>query len=150
MAGFANYLRNKLIDFTLRGQAFTPPANVYVELCASQPTASTPGTPLSGTGYGRIAVPSTMASWAGTQGDGTTAASSGTSGVTSNNIEVDFGSAGAPWGTASNWELYDAPSGGNRLLYGLIVDGLGDPAPRSIAAGDPVKFPAGALRVQWS
>lgn len=150
MAGFSNYLRNKLIDLVLRGLPFSGPATMYLELCSSQPTPSVAGAPLSGTSYGRVPITSSLTEWAGTQGDGTTAASSGTSGVTSNNNPADFGTAGAAWGTASHWELYDASSGGNRILWGVIVDGLGVAAPRIISAGDPVKFPAGALRVQFS
>jgi hypothetical protein len=148
MASVTNYLRNKLLDFTFRGQVFVPPANTYVELVSTQPTASLAGSALAGAGYARVAIPASLAEWSGTQGDGTTGVSSGTSGVTSNNNDADFGVAGAAWGTASNWELYDAPTGGNRLLWGIIVDGLGTPAPRIISAGDPVKFPSGALRIQ--
>lgn len=127
----------------------TPPTSFWVALCTTAPTASTAGTAVSGTGYARQEVPATLTDWCGTQGSGTTDPSSGTSGVTSNNNIIDFGTAGSSWGTVSHWELYDASSGGNRLFFGTIVDGAGAPTPRSISSGDPVSFPVSALQVPW-
>lgn len=148
-SGMTNFMRNKIIDWWHRGQAATPPATVYIALVSTTPSAATAGTALSGTGYARQAVSSSMVAWAGTQGAGTTSASSGTSGVTSNNAVVDFGTAGAAWGTASHWEAYDALTGGNRLFFGEITDNAGTPTPRSIVMGDPVSFPIAALQLQY-
>lgn len=151
MAGISNYLRNKIVDWFHRGVAFTPPATFYVALCSTAPTASVAGTPLSGAGYARIAVAKGTTQWAATNGDATTTnPSTGTTGSTSNNAIVDFGVAGAAWGTASHWEIYDAVTGGNRLLFGEITDGAGTPTPRVIISGDPVAFPISALRCVWS
>lgn len=147
--GETNYLRNKIVDWLMRAQTFAPPATLYVALVSTTPTAATAGTPLSGTGYARQAVTSSLANWAGTQGAGTTTASSGTSGTTSNNGVIDFGTAGSDWGTATHWEIWDASSGGNRLWWGEIVDALGTPTGRTIVTGDPVSFPASAMQVQW-
>ena len=149
MAGMTNYLINKIIDWFHRGQSWSPPATVYIELCSTTPTASSAALALSGTGYSRIAIASSLINWSGTQADGTTAASSGTSGTTSNNVAIDFGVAPAAWGTASHWEAYDAASSGNRLYFGTIVNGVGVPTPRVINVGDPVSFPPASLRVQW-
>lgn len=150
MAGFSNYLRNKLIDFFHRGQAFTPPTSIFLALCSTQPNAASAGTELTGTGYARQEVLSAMTDWSGTQGSGTTTVSTGTSGITSNNNDIDFGTAGSAWGTAAYWEMYDAVTGGNRLLFGTIVDGAGTFTPRPIANGDPVSFPAAALQIPWA
>ena len=148
MAGFSNYLRNKIVDWLLRGKAFTPPTVVYVALCSTAPTASTAGTEIAPS---RVAINCTTAAWAATNGDGTTTdPSSGTTGTTSNNAIVDFGTAGTDWGTASHWELYDAASAGNRLIYGTIVDGVGAPTPRTIVTGDPVSFPISYLRLVFA
>ena len=149
MAGMSNYMRNRIIDWFHRGQIFTPPSTVYLELCSTAPSPGVVGTPLSGTGYARVAIPSGLTTWSGTQGDNTTAVSSGTSGVTSNNALIDFGTAAAAWGTASHWQAYDALTGGNPLFYGEIVNGVGVATPRSIALGDPVAFPISGLRPQW-
>ncbi len=150
MTAMTNYFRNKIIDFAMRGQVFVPPTSMFVALCSGIPTASSAGTALSGTGYARQEIDNDMASWAGTQSAGSTSASSGTSGITSNNAIVDFGTAGAAWGTAAYWELWDAVTGGNRLLFGTIVDGAGTPTPRSIGSGDPVSFPISALAITWT
>lgn len=148
--GMTNYLRNKIVDWFHRGVAFTPPATMYLRLVSTTPTPATAGTELSGSGYSSKAITSSTTAWAATNADGSTAAtSSGTNGTTSNNGVVDFGTAGSAWGTASHWELWDASTGGNRLLYGEITDGAGNPSPRSIASGDPVSFPISALRITW-
>lgn len=149
MAALTNYLRNKLVDWFHRGQTFTPPATAYVNLTSTAPNAASAGTSLAGTGYARKAIASSLVNWAGTQSAGSTSASSGTSGLTSNNVVIDFGTAAAAWGTASHWELWDALTGGNRLLFGIIVDGTGTPTPRAIVLGDPVSFPAGTLQITW-
>jgi len=151
MPGMTNYLRNKVVDWMHRGQSFSPPANTYVRLCSTAPSAAAAGTELTGTGYAAVAIASTTTAWAATNADGsTTNPSSGTNGTTSNNAVVDFGTAGSSWGTASHWELWHAATSGNRLFYGEIVDGGGTPAPRSIASGDPVSFPISALRIIWA
>lgn len=152
MAGFTNFLRNALIDWFHRAESFTPPATMYVALCTTAPTAATPGTEVStsGTSYGRVGITSSLLNWAGTQAALSTTVSSGTSGNTSNNSAVNYGTATASWGTVSHWEIYDAATAGNRLFYGTIVDGAGSPSPRTIATGDPVSFPASAIVVNWS
>lgn len=151
MAGMTNYLRNKIVDWLHRGQSFTPPATMYVRLCSTAPNAAVSGTELSGTGYAAVAIAASLTTWAATNADGSTVnPSSGTNGTTSNVATINFGTAGSAWGTASHWELWDAPTGGNRLFYGVIVDPSGTPTPRSIGNGDPVSFPANSLRVIWA
>ena len=151
MAGLTNYLRNKIVDWLLRDQAFVPPASLYLRLCTSTPTASSVGAEVSGGGYSPLEIESSAAKWAATNAAGsTTVPSSGTSGTTSNNELLNFGTATASWGTVSHWELWDASSGGNRLFYGAITDGTGVPTPRSITTGDPVSFPISALKIVWA
>ena len=92
------------------------------------------------TGYARSNLAASLTNWAGTQGAGTTAASSGT-GVptTSNNGVLTFGttntgSTAFVWATAT----YDATSAGNMLeiepLTTVKTINNGDPAP-TFAAG---------------
>lgn len=151
MAGLTNYLRNKIVDWFHRGVAYTPPDPVYITLVSTTPTPAAGGTELSGTGWARVAVAKSTTAWAATNADGSTAAtSSGTNGTTSNNAVINFGTAGSAWGTATHWEMYDASTAGNRLMYGVIVNGVGTPTPRTIASGDPVSFPISALRPIWS
>lgn len=211
LAGTSNYLQNKLIDFELRAQAFTPPATVYVALltCSKGPiarsilyalndTASfiagdgnnhlykcttggttagsapsypgvigeaiTDGTAVfteqtvaiqantagivvepSGNAYARVAVAASLTNWAGTQGAGTTAVSSGTSATTSNNITVQFPTPTGTW-TASpiqvwGFATFDASTVGNLLRYGGLS------ADQVINTGNNVSFAAGALTI---
>lgn len=138
----SNYLENKLIDWFFRGQSYTPPATIYVALFTVAPTAAGGGTEVVGGSYGRVAIASSLANWAGTQGAGTTAASSGTTGQTSNNNAITFPSPTAAWGQAVAIGLYDASSGGNLLIFGNLA------TPKTINNGDPPPvFSAGALGV---
>jgi len=66
----------------------------------------------SATGYARIGVAASLANFAGTQGAGTTAASSGTSGQTSNNGTITFGAPIANWGVIAFSMTYDSVTAG--------------------------------------
>lgn len=147
-SGITNFWRNLLLDFALRDQAYTPPASVFITLVTTTPTAAAAGTPMAWTGYARQEIPSDLTDWSNTNAAGTTVISTGTSGTISNNNDCDFGTAaGSGGGTATHWEAWDAASSGNRLFWGEITDAAGVPTPRTIAIGDPVMFPAGALQV---
>lgn len=89
----------------------------------------------------RIAVPRDLASWSGTQGDGTTLASSGTSHRITNNIAVNFGTAATAWGTANFIVAYDADSGGNLWWYAPIA------SPFVVSVGLPVSIAAAKLEL---
>lgn len=148
--GLTNYLRNKIVDWFHRGVAFTPPTTYYVSLSSTTPSAAAGGTECTGVGYARQAITKSTTAWAATNADGSTAnPSTGTNGTTSNNAIVDFGTAGTGWGTQSHWELWDAVTAGNRLMWGEIVDGSGNPLPRTISSGDPVSVPISQLKVSW-
>lgn len=143
MAAISNYLENKIIDWLLRGQAFTPPATVYVALFTSAPSDAGGGTEVSGNAYARVAIASSLANWAGTQSAGSTTASSGTGGTTSNNGAAAFPTpTPAGWGTVTHVGLFDASSGGNLLMWGALS------ASKVINALDDVNFPIAALQFQ--
>lgn len=203
-----DYLENKVIDWLLRGQTFTPPATSYIGLIvasrgysnnnrstavslgdtilpatanghlyrcttagttgAGEPTWPTAnsgtvadGTAVwteaytyleagtftevstSSTGYGRVSVASSLANWAGTQGSGTTVASSGTSGTTSNNASITFGSPIAQWGVIFGMFWADASTAGNILFYAALT------VPKTVNNGDAApSFAAAALSLQ--
>lgn len=138
MAALSDYLENKLIDWLLRGQAFTAPATAYVGLLTAAPSDTGGGTEVTGGSYARVAVTSSLANWAGTQGAGTTVASSGTSGSTSNNAVIAFPAPTANWGVVTHFGVYDAASAGNLLFYGALNTSKtinnGDAAPQFNAA----------------
>lgn len=85
-----DYAENKVIDAVLRGQALAAPATFYVRLNTTACSDSASGTEVTGGSYARVAVTSGLAAWAGTQSAGSTTASSGTGGTTSNNAVVNF------------------------------------------------------------
>lgn len=143
MGAKSDYLENKVIDWFLRGQAFTPPATVYVGLLTAAPSDSAAGTEVAGGSYARVAVASSLANWAGTQGAGTAVASSGSSGTTSNNNAITFPAPTANWGVATHFAVYDAPSAGNLLFYAALS------TPKTINSGDAApSFAAGQLTYQ--
>lgn len=129
----SNYLTNKLIDYVMRGQAYTAPATVYVALATAAGSSAACGTEVTGGSYARVAVTSSLANWAGTQGATTTVASSGTSGQTSNNSALTFPAPTASWGTIQEFCIMDAASGGNLLWRASLtiakVVNNGDAAP---------------------
>lgn len=148
MSMLSDYMENKLVDWLFRAQSFTPPAILYVGLLTADPADSGGGTEVAYVGYARVPVTSSLAAWAGTQGDGTTSASSGSSGVTSNNAEIDFPVPAADVGTpVTHFAIYDAATSGNRLIEGVITNVSGTPVSKSLTGGDDVTFPAGTLRI---
>lgn len=144
MSAKTDYLENKMIDWFFRGQAFTPPVTFYVGLFTSSPSDSAGGTEVSTstTGYSRPSIAASLANFAGTQGAGSTVASSGTSGTTSNNVDIVFPQATANWGTVVAFGLFDAPSGGNLLWWGSLT------VSRPVYSGDIPKILAGSLSLQ--
>lgn len=143
MGAKTDYLENKIIDWFLRAQAFTPPATVYVGLLTVAPSDAGGGTEVSGGSYARVAVTSSLANWAGTQGAGTTVASSGTGGTTSNNSSIDFPAPTANWGTITHFAIFDALSGGNMLIWSALGTS------KTVNSGDAApSFGAAALTFQ--
>ena len=139
-AALTDYAENKAVDAILRGQSLGAPATVYIALFTDTCTDSGPGTEVStsGTAYGRQSVTSSLANWAGTQSAGSTAASSGTSGTTSNNSAITWSASTAAWGTIQSVGFMDASTAGNRWL--INYDHSGVPAlalPVSFSANQP-------------
>lgn len=135
--GLTDYAANKLIDMLWRAQAFTWPATTYVRLVTTAPTNAAGGIEVgSGNAYARVALASSLAALSGTQGAGTTVASTGTSGRTSNNAAVTFPTPTAAWGTVTHAETLDSATIGlgNRLwwmpLGAAKTIGSGSAAPR--------------------
>lgn len=143
MSAISDYLENKIIDWLLRGQTFTPPTTVYVGLLTAAPSDAGGGTEVSGGSYARVAVASSLSNWAGSQSAGSTAASTGTVGTTSNNAAVTFPAPTANWGAVTHFGVYDASAAGNLLFYAALT------TPKTINNGDAApSFAAGALTFQ--
>lgn len=137
-AALTDYAENKVVDAVFRAQSLGAPATFYVALYTTCPTDSTAGTEVSGGSYARVAVTSALANWAGTQSAGSTTASSGTGGTTSNNATITFPAPTANWGVVTCWALMDASSAGNTWVYSTLTVSKtinnGDAAPSFAAA----------------
>lgn len=153
MSAQSDNFENKYIDWLLRAQALglagstagagTGPATVYISLKLAADTDAAQGAEASGGGYARVAVTSSLANWAGTQGAGTTAVSSGSSGTTSNNNAITFPTPSAAWGQVVGFGIHDSLTGGVELFYAPLA------APKTINNGDPAPyFAPGALTIQ--
>lgn len=139
MSDLTNHAENKFVDALLRGQALGAPATLYFALftAAADSEAGTL-TEVSGGSYARVAITASLANFAGTQGAGTTVASTGTGGQTSNNVAITFPAPTANWGTVTHMAVMDASTGGNawivRALTASKTINNGDAAP-SFAIG---------------
>lgn len=146
MAAMSNYLENQLVDHILRGQTFssTAPASVYVALYTAAPSDAGGGTEVTGNNYSRVAVTRALTAWAGTQAAASTVASSGTTGVTSNNAAITFPVPSGSWGTVTHFAIHDATTAGNLLFHGALT------VTQTINTGNTVSFAAGQLQITFA
>ena len=145
MSAMSDYLENKLVDQLFRGQTAPTTTTLYVALYTAAPSdPSATGTELTGNNYSRVSVSSSLANWAGTQSAGSTIASSGTGGQTSNNAASTFPTPSATWGTVTHFAIYDAATTGNELFWGALT------ISKTINSGDTVSFPAGSLAITFA
>ena len=140
---FTDFAENKLIDTVFRAQASGIPASWYIGLDTTACGETGSGTEVTGGSYARVAVTSSLANWAGTQSAGSTVASSGTGGTTSNNGTITFPAPSANWGVVNSVRVWDASTSGNAWLCFNLT------AAKTINNGDAApSFAAGALTVQ--
>ena len=139
----SDYAENKATDLFLRGQAFTAPATLYFGLSTAACSDSSVGTEVTGGSYARVSLTANLTNWSGTQSAGSTAASSGTGGVSSNNVAVNYTTPSAGWGTVTHWFIADASSGGNILFCAALT------ASKTINSGDSVSFAIAAVSVTF-
>jgi len=144
MSAMSNFLENKLVDQLFRAQAAPTTSTLYIGLFTAAPSDSGGGTEVSGNNYSRATVTSSLANWAGTQSAGSTIASSGTGGVTSNNGAITFATPSATWGTVTHFGIFDAASAGNLLFHGALTTS------KTVNSGDTVSFPVGTLTVTFA
>jgi hypothetical protein len=138
MSALSNYWENNLVDFLMRGQAFSPGTARYVGLFTAAPSDAGGGTEVTGGSYARAQLDASAANWRNTQNSGT-GASSGTGGATANSSVITFPAPTAAWGVVTHFGVFDASSGGNLLFWGALTASKtinnGDAAP-TIQAGD--------------
>lgn len=127
--GLTNYASNKLIDEIWRGQDWSWPAEIYAAWFTASPSNAGGGTEVSAPSYARAGLTPSLTSMSGTQGAGTTGASSGTSGKSSNNAALNFPAPAEDWGIVVNLGTFDAATAGNLLLQKALS------APKTISGG---------------
>jgi len=138
-----DYAENKVYDALLRGQALGAPATWYIGLCTDLRADSGNGTEPAGGAYARVSVAASLANFSGTQGAGTTVASTGTDGTGENNISITFPASTAAWGDLKSVRFYDAASSGNSWIA------IDLPATMTVsAAGFTLSFANGQLSFQ--
>jgi len=143
--GMTDYLANKMIDLIWRAEAFTWPATTYLRLVTTAPSNAAGGVEVSGGDYARVALASSLAALSGTQTVGSTVASSGTSGRTSNNAALTYPAPTATWGTVTHVEMMDASTAGNRLFWSALG------APKTVNSGALApSFPANSYGITFA
>ncbi len=134
----SDWTENNAIDQLFRAQTWTIAANLDVGLSTSACSDSSIGTEVSGGSYARVSVARSLANWAGTQSAGSTTASSGTGGQTSNNVAINFATPSAGWGTVTHFFIMSST---NIVLCQALTTS------KTINSGDTVSFAIGALTV---
>lgn len=129
MSAFTNYAEDKIIK-TMFGNASltTLGNNIYIALFTAVADAEAGTvTEASGSVYARKQMASST--W-----DVSTV-----NGEAKNLSAVDFGTAGASWGTITHVGFYDASTNGNLWMVGALN------VSRTVNNGDPVSFATGTL-----
>ena len=127
MAGFSDYLEDKVLDHVFGGTAYTAPTTHYVALYTVAPTDTGGGTEVTGGAYARQTSTFTV---------------SGTSPTTATNAAaVEYPTATADYGTVVAVGVFDASSSGNLLAYGNLTTS------KTVSTGDVFRFNAGAIDI---
>lgn len=137
---------NCILDWYMRGQTCTPPATQYLGLTTDTCSDASSGTEPSSGAYARVAVASSMANWAGTQSAGSTTASTGNNGTTSNNAAITFPTSTGAWASSATLQAvrsYSASSGGSQNWCINLTSGIA-----VTASGFTLSFSAGSLTLQ--
>jgi len=127
MAGFSDYLEDKVLDHVFGGNAYTAPSTLYVALYTVAPTDTGGGTEVSGGGYVRKSGTFTV---------------SGTNPTTaSNSSAIEYPTATADYGTVVAVGIFDASSSGNLLAYANLTSS------KVVSSGDVFRFNASDLDI---
>lgn len=128
MAGFSDYLEDKVLNHVFGGTAYTAPSTLYVALYTAAPSDSGGGTEVSGGSYARKSMPDMTVS--------------GTSPTTATNgAAVEFVTATGSWGTVTHVGVFDASTSGNLLGWAALT------ASKTVSSGDVFRFDAGDLDI---
>ena len=127
MAGFSDYLEDKVLDHVFGGTAYTAPSTLYVALYTVAPDDTGGGTEVTGGSYARQTATFTV---------------SGTSPTTATNAaSIEYPTATASFGTVVAVGILDASSAGNLLAYADLDTS------KVVSTGDVFRFDAGDLDI---
>ena len=127
MAGFTDYLEDKVLEHVFGGNAYTAPGTLYVALYTVAPTDTGGGTEVTGGAYARQSGAFTVSGTNPTQA--------------SNSAAIEYPTATANYGTVVAVGIFDASSSGNLLAYANLT------ASKVVSTGDVFRFNAGDLDV---
>tara|TARA_R100000353_G_scaffold159077_1_gene118466 strand:- start:277 stop:669 length:393 start_codon:yes stop_codon:yes gene_type:complete len=127
MAGFSDYLEDKVLNHVFGGNAFTAPSTLHVALYTVAPTDTGGGTEVSGGGYTRKTATFTVSGTNPTQA--------------SNTAAIEYPTATANYGTVVAVGVFDASSSGNLMAYANLTSS------KVVSTGDVFRFNAGDLDI---
>jgi len=146
MAAMSDYLENKWVDHLLRGIPYTAPVGLFVAAMTAAPSDAGGGTEVSGNNYSRVNLAPSTTNWSSTGGPTTTTnPSAGTTGTSSNNVQITFPTPSGAWGTITHVAIYDASTSGNLLLLGAL-----SVSQTVTGSSTPFSFPISALAIQFA
>lgn len=128
MAGFTDYLENKVLLHVFGGSSYTAPSTLHVGLFTAAPSDSGGGTECSGGSYARKSMPNMTVS-----GTSPTQATNGAA--------VEFATATGAWGTVTHCGVFDAATSGNLLGWAALTTS------KTVSSGDVFRFDAGDLDI---
>jgi len=127
MAGFSDYLENKVLEHVFENSAYTAPSTLYAALFTVAPSDTGGGTEVSGGGYVRQTAAFTV---------------SGTNPTTATNgSAIEYPTATGNYGTVVAVGVFDASSSGNLLAYANLDTS------KVVSTGDVFRFNAGDLDI---
>ena len=122
MAGFSDYLEDKVLDHVFGGNAYTAPGTLYVA-----PTDTGGGTEVTGGSYARQSGAFTVSGTNPTQA--------------TNSAAIEYPTATADYGTVVAVGILDASSSGNLMAYANLTTS------KTVSSGDVFRFDAGDLDI---
>lgn len=126
MAGFTDYLEDKIMKHVFTNTSFTSPTTLYAALFTVAPSDTGGGTEVSGGAYARQSMAFSV---------------SGTGTLATNSAAVEYPTATADYGTVVAVGIFDASTSGNLLAYASLT------ANKTVASGDVFRFNAGEVDI---
>lgn len=137
MAAFSDYLESGVLNHTLRGQALSTPATIYLALFTSNPTDAATGTELSDSAYVR----QDMAKGGSISSGWTSPTVSGEGMAVSNAQVIQFPPIADGSVTITHYALFDAQTTGNLLYHGEFTVG------KTLEINDVLSIDIGGLQI---